>query len=50
MVLKWVDITAGTLNRGVNVVGDAIDHSESKLSNSINTGEKAPKDHRQMMV
>uniref|UniRef100_A0A6C0CPP6 Uncharacterized protein n=1 Tax=viral metagenome TaxID=1070528 RepID=A0A6C0CPP6_9ZZZZ len=40
-----IDITAGTLNRGVNVVGDAIDQSESKLSNSINIShsEKAPK-------
>tara|TARA_Y100000817_G_C16842292_1_gene538560 strand:- start:1118 stop:1888 length:771 start_codon:yes stop_codon:yes gene_type:complete len=31
-----IDITSGTVNRGVNIVNDAIDHSESKLSNTIN--------------
>ena len=31
-----IDITSGTVNRGVNIMKDTIDYNESKLSNSIN--------------
>ena len=40
-----VDLTAGTINRGVNVVNDTLDYSESNLSNRMNSspGARRPK-------
>ncbi len=40
-----VDLTAGTINRGANIVNDTIDYSESKLSNKMHSspGSRRPK-------
>lgn len=41
-----VDLTAGTVNRGVNIVNDSVDYADSKLSNSMNSSPGARKPKR----